>query len=176
MCLGSKSDINDFILEDSTKIPITLEHEVLAKTIDTNLNFYSHLKQRCKKVANKLNPLTRIIPYLNKKQTNLLYNSFFKEQLKYCPLICTFCSRRSKNLINKPQDKALSVVYNGYDSSFNELPEIANENNIHIKNIHILKTEIYKFLNGLSPPIMNKILKKGLPIIIEKPKIINNQL
>ena len=176
MCLGSKSEINDFILEDSTKIPITLEHEVLAKTIDTNLNFYSHLKQRYKKVANKLNPLTRIIPYLNKKQTNLLiFFPFFKEQLKYCPLICTFCSRRSKNLINKLQDKALSVVYNGYDSSFNELPEIANESNIHIKNIHILKTEIYKFLNGLSP-IMNKILKKGLPILIEKPKIINKQL
>ena len=39
MCLGSKSEINDFILEDRTKIPLTLEHEVLEITIDTNLNF-----------------------------------------------------------------------------------------------------------------------------------------
>ena len=44
MYLGYKSEINDFILEDRTKIPLTLEHEVLGITIDTNLNFYSHLK------------------------------------------------------------------------------------------------------------------------------------
>ena len=61
MCLGSKSQINDFILEDRTKKQLTLEHEVLRITIDTNLNFYSHLKQSCKKVANKLNAFTRVI-------------------------------------------------------------------------------------------------------------------
>ena len=44
MYLGSKSVINDFILEDRTKISLALEHEVLGLTIDTNLNFYSHLK------------------------------------------------------------------------------------------------------------------------------------
>ena len=84
-CLGSKSKINDFILEDRTNIPLTLEHEVLRITTDTNLNFYSHFL--CKKVANKLNALTRIMPYLDKKQKNLLYNSFFKGQLSYCSLI-----------------------------------------------------------------------------------------
>ena len=83
MCLGSKSKINDFILEDRTKILLTLEHGVLGITIDTNLNFYRHLKQLCKKVANKLNALTRIIPHLDKKQINLLYYSFFKGQINY---------------------------------------------------------------------------------------------
>ena len=77
MCLGSKSEINDFILEDRTKIPQTLEHEVLGITIYASLIF-SHLKQLRKKVANKLNASTRIIPYLDKKQINLLYNYFFK--------------------------------------------------------------------------------------------------
>ena len=101
MCLGSKSEINNFILEDRTKIPLTLEHEFLGITIDTNLNFYNRLKELCKKVANKLNALTRIIPFLDKKQINLFYNSFFKGQLSYCSLIWTFCSRRSNNLINK---------------------------------------------------------------------------
>ena len=35
----------------------------------------------------------------------LLYNSIFKGQLSYCPLIWTFRSRRSNNLINKLQKK-----------------------------------------------------------------------
>ena len=72
MCLGSKCEINDFILEDRIKISLTLEHEVLGITIDITRDFCSHLKQSCKKVTNKLNALTRIIPYLNKKQINLL--------------------------------------------------------------------------------------------------------
>ena len=82
ICLGSKSEIKDFILENKPRIPLKLEHEVLERTIDTNLNFCSHLKQLCKKVANKLNALTRIIPFLNKKQINLLYNSFFQRTTK----------------------------------------------------------------------------------------------
>ena len=136
-----------------------MEHEVLGIKIDTNLNFYSHLKQSCKKVANKLYGLNRIIPYLEKKQINL-YNSFFKEQLSCCPLIWTFCSRCSNNLICKLQERALRVVYNDHDSSLNQLVEKANENSINIKNINNLMTEIYKFSNGLSPPIMSKIFKK----------------
>ena len=63
MCLDS----NGFILEDRTKIPLTLEYKFLGITIDTNLKLYSHLKQLCKEVANKINALTRIIPYINKK-------------------------------------------------------------------------------------------------------------
>ena len=78
---------------------------------------------------------------------------------------------------DKLQERALRAVCNDYDYSFNELFEKANRNIIHIKNTHILMTEIYKFLNGLSPPIMSKVSKKkGLPILFKKPKIINNQL
>ena len=50
---------------------ITLGHEVLGIMIDTNLVFYSHLRQVCKKVVNKLNVLARIIPYLVKKTNPL---------------------------------------------------------------------------------------------------------
>ena len=73
MCLGSKSEINDFIHEDRTKIPLTLEHEVLGITIDANL------KQLCKKVANKLNALTRIIPFLVKNKLVFFIILFSKD-------------------------------------------------------------------------------------------------
>ena len=131
-----------FILQDRIKIPLTLEHEVLQTTINTDLSFYSHLKQLLKKVANKLHALTRIVPYLDKRQINLLYNSSFKGQLSYCPLIWTFCSRSSNNLINKLQKRVLRVVYNDYDSSFIELLDMTNENTIHIENVHILMTNL----------------------------------
>ena len=43
---------------------------------------------------------------------------------------------------------------------FFELLEISNKSTIHIKNIKVIMTEIYKFLNDLSPPIMNGIFQK----------------
>ena len=104
--------------------------------------------------------MTRIDPYLNYNQTQLIYSSFFTGQLSYCPLIWTFCSRQSNHLINKFQDQALKVKYNDYDSRFSEPLEISNESTTHIKNIKVLMTEIYKFLNDLSPPIMNGIFQK----------------
>ena len=114
------------------------------------LTFYNHLKNPCKTIANKLNALTRIAPYLNHSQIRLIYNSFFKGQLSYFPLIWTFCSRRSNHLINKLQERALRVAYNDFNSSFSELLEMANKSTIHIRNLKLLVIEVYKFLNGLS--------------------------
>ena len=36
---------------------------------------------------------------------------------------------------------------------------MTNESTIHIRNLKFLLNEVYKFLNGLSPPIMNKVLQ-----------------
>ena len=104
MSFGSNPDKSDLILEDSTKIPSAEEYAILGVTIDNRLTFNNHLKNLCKKIANKLNALTRIAPYLDHNQLRLIYNSFFKGQLSYCPLIWTFCSRRSNHLINKLQE------------------------------------------------------------------------
>ena len=151
MSFGSNPDKSDLILEDSTKIPSAEEYAILGVTIDNRLTFNNHLKNLCKKIANKLNALTRIAPYLDHNQLRLIYNSFFKGQLSYCPLIWTFCSRRSDHLINKLQERALRIAYSDFNSSFSELLEMANESTIHIRNLKFLLTEVYKFLNGLSP-------------------------
>ena len=56
-----------------------VEETFLRKTIDSRLTFYSHLKQLCNKVANKLNTLTNITPYLSHNQRRLICSSFLLE-------------------------------------------------------------------------------------------------
>ena len=114
MSFGSNPNKSDLILKDSTKIPSAEEYVVLGVTIDNRLSFYNHLKNLCKKIANKLNALTRIAPYLNHNQIRLIYNSLYKGHLSYCSLIWTFCSRRSNHLINKLQERALRIAYNDF--------------------------------------------------------------
>ena len=87
MTFGSKFNNNDLLPEDGTTLPSAEEHLVLGITIDSHLNFYSHLKQLCKNVGKKLNALTGIAPHLHQDQKKLIYNSFFTGQLSYCPLI-----------------------------------------------------------------------------------------
>ena len=59
MTFGLNTTKNDFVFKDGTIVPSVEEHVVLGITIDYRLTFYSHMKQLCKKVANKLNALAR---------------------------------------------------------------------------------------------------------------------
>ena len=68
-----------------------------------------------------------------------------------------FCSRWSNNLINKIHEWISSLTSEINDIPLNELLSINNEVSIHNKNknIQTLSIEVYKNLNGLSPPIMS---------------------
>ena len=108
--------------------------------VDIDTNMFNHVSTLFTTAGN---------PYLNHNQIRLIYNSFFRGQLSYCPLVWTFCCRRSNHLINTLQEQALRIAYNSFNSSFSELLEMANESIIHIRNLNFLLTEVYKFLNGL---------------------------
>ena len=48
-----------------------------------------------------------------------------------------------------------------------------NESKIHIRNLEFLITEVYKFLNGLSPPMMNEAFQTNdCPYDLRNPKIL----
>ena len=74
-----------------------------------------------------------------------------------------FTSRYLNTALNNVHERALRLIYNDYEKSFNS---ILTENNLKTiqkikktnkKNLEFLAIEIYKFQNGLSPPIMNDI-------------------
>ena len=66
-----------------------------------------------------------------------------------------FCSLSVNNLINRIHERALRSIHNDHVSNFQDILEITKEKKIHQKNLESLAKEIYKFLNCLSPPIMN---------------------
>ena len=50
---------------------------------------------------------------------------------------------------------------------------MANESTIQIRNLKFLLTEIYKFLNGLSAPIMNAVFQTNdCPYELRNPRIL----
>ena len=66
-----------------------------------------------------------------------------------------FCSGVLNNLINRIYEHALRLIYNDHVSTFQDIIEITKEKTINQNNLESLAKEVNKFLNGLSPPIMN---------------------
>ena len=79
------------------------------------------------------------------------------EQLIYCPLAWMFSSKGCYKRINKIHEKSLRFILNDYESSFDSLLSTLNEKAIHQRCINVLLTEVYKYLNGYFPDLMNQV-------------------
>ena len=62
-----------------------------------------------------------------------------------------FCSRSCNNKIDKLQERALRLVYDDFESSFDILLNKNKSFSIHHQNIQKLMFEVYKSLNKPSP-------------------------
>ena len=51
--------------------------------------------------------------------------------------------------------RCLCIIYNDNESSFTDLLEIDNSVSMHHRNIQVLATELYKFVNDLSLELVN---------------------
>ena len=128
-------------------------------TLDNKLNFATHLLNITKNANKKFNALTRVQNYMTTDQKKLIFSSFIKSQFTYCPLIWMFCTKRSLRRLNNIHERCLRLIQQNYRSEFERLLENANEKSVHQKCIGFLLIEVYKYLNGLSPDIMNTIFK-----------------
>ena len=72
-----------------------------------------------------------------------------------------YCSRKINRKINHIRERALRLVYNDYTASFGELLIKDGSITIHHRNIQYVATEMYKVINGLSPPLINDIFEKA---------------
>ena len=81
-------------------------------------------------------------------------------QFSYCPLVWMCHSRTLNNKINKLHERALRLVYDDRQSTFEELLNIDKSVTIHHRNLQVLATELYKVRHRLAPELINDIFKK----------------
>ena len=84
------------------------EEVILGITIDSKVTFDGDIKTMCQKAGQKLSALSRISPYLETDQKELLFKSMLKLQFIYCLLVWIFCSRNGNNL--KIQERPLRLI------------------------------------------------------------------
>ena len=150
-CINLK--IGDINIENSTC------EKLRGIKVDRKLNFIEHLDGIIKKAGRKVSALSRIFPFMDSKKRRFLMNLFFASQFSYCPLIWMCHSRTVNNKINKLHERCLRIVYNNKNSSFKELLEIDKYVPMHIKNLQLLATEMFKVYKNISPPIVRQLFK-----------------
>ena len=69
------------------------------------------------------------------------------------------CSRKSNNMVNKVQERALRLTYKDNENNFQTLLNENKETSVHQRNLQFLMTEIYKIKNNYAPPIMHHLFQ-----------------
>ena len=142
------------------KIWESRKQKLLGIIIDRNLGFDEYVLNQCKKAGRKLSALKRICKFMSLERRRTLMKSFTELQFGYCPLVWMFCGRKSNNRTNNLHQKALRVVYNDNQSSFENLLLKYRSASIHHRNIRSFAIEIYKVKNNMSTPIMSESFEK----------------
>ena len=133
------------------------EEKLLGIILDQTLSFKQHVRALCKKASQKLHALARISCYMDTEKLQQVMQAFVLYHFGYCPLVWMFFDRTLNHGINHIHERALRFAYKDYQTDFESLLEQRNLVSIHVKNLQLLMTEIYKTKSGLSPPFMKDI-------------------
>ena len=125
-----------FILKiNAIEIRNTSAAELNDRTIDYKLKFDDHIDKLCKTARFKLHPFHTISTFLTLEQSKLLANLFVNTQFGCAPLIWMFRSKNSMLKINKIHRRTLRLVYDSYNSTYEELLASHNDISIHQKHL-----------------------------------------
>ena len=89
----------------------------------------------------KVNPLSRLAPFLNVNKRIIIMKTFKESQFGYYHLVWMFHSRNLNNKLNRIHERALRIACSGKSSSFQNLVDKDNSFTIHDRNIRTLATE-----------------------------------
>ena len=92
---------------------------------------------------------------LNKRR--ILMKPFIISRINYCPLIWMMHNRGLNNKFNHIHERALSIVYNDYSSTFEDLLNKDKSVTIHQHDLQQLAIEIFEVKIEIAPKIMNGI-------------------
>ena len=134
----------------------SLQENLLGTVIDNRLTFEPHMKNLCKKAGQILHALARVANYMDVSKKRSIINAFILSQLSYYPLIWMFHSRKLNHRITKIHERALRIVYNDQQCTFEELLERDNSFTIHERNLQKLAIEMFKVNDGLSVQLVSE--------------------
>ena len=139
-------------------IPCEETVRLLGVELDYQLNFNEQISRICQKVARQLNVLQRISKFLSEETRLLVFKSFIRANFSYCPIVWHFCSKVNTEKLEKLQYRDLKIVFNSYESSYEELLSRANLPTLHLGRLRTIALETFKCINNIAPPYIRDLV------------------
>ena len=117
----NKDITNESIELGKKTLHVQAEQKLLGIIIDKDLNFQSHTRLIIKTVNQKFSALIRVAPVMTDFSEKVIFNSFFKGQFNYCPLLWMFSTRTVNHKINRLHERGLRALLNDETSTFNDM-------------------------------------------------------
>ena len=156
MVFGDKS--NDVSLSiGRITIKESTEKKLLGVILDKRLCFKQQIKFICEKAGQKLHALSRISYFLDIDQLRRIVKAFILSQFNYCPLVWMLCYRTLNNKINRIHERVLRITYKDMTSDYDTMLLRYIAVPIHIRNLQLLMTEVYKTKWELNPSFTKEI-------------------
>ena len=111
-----------------------------------------------KKVARQLNVLQRISKFLFEETRLLVFKSFIRSNFSYWPIVWHFCSKVNTEKLEKLQYKCLKIVFNSYETSYEELLTRANLPTLHLGRLRTIALETFKCFNNTAPTYIRDLV------------------
>ena len=154
MILGLKKPHKLGLDINSTMIKSVKSVKLLGVIIDDILSFKGHVSKMCSKAKNSYSALRRIKYFTFNENMSLLINSSFTSNFNYCPLIWMFCGKLPNQEIENIHRKALKLVSNNTNATYEELLLENGSISIHKRNLQLLMIEIYSCYNKMNPSFL----------------------
>ena len=146
-------NIENIIIENSDI------QKLLGIMIDNEFKFEKHVEYLCKKSSQKLHALARISKCISLRQRRIIMKSFIISQFGCCSIVWMFHSKRLNRRINNIDERSLRLVYQDYNSSFEELLHKDNSMSAHERNTQTLAVEVFRVKIGIVPKMMQEIFQ-----------------
>jgi hypothetical protein len=132
--------------------------KLLGIDIDYQLNVDANISTICRKVSQQLNILKRLGSYLNRLTKLTIFHTFIPSNFNFCPLAWHFCTDKNSKKLEKVQERAPRLVYEDYNSSYEELLQKAKVPSLQIRRMRTMALETYKIINKLAPVCLHDLV------------------
>ena len=91
-----------------------------------------------KKGNQKLHALAQCTKYMSTEKRRTLFKAFVVSQFNYCPLVWMFHTKELNSRTSSLHEKALRLIYQNRNLSFDELLKLDKSVSIHYRNLQYL--------------------------------------
>ena len=137
------------------------EHKVLGLTLDSELNWHSHLNSLSKRLSRNVYLLSRLRKYATKESLKLYFDAHINSFINYASTLWDNCSGEYMKRINSIHRRAIKLLLPNpnlsTDDKFKELQILPLDKQL-LLNKAVITHKIY---NNEAPPYLMPLLKKA---------------